>query len=305
MTRTYWTLLGLAAAFVALVLAYMNRAALLEKAEAWPSLWTVALSLALIVTLMVTSKDYADFLNYFIIALCGGALGWVVGILASPMTAEEAQTFGEYKTAIVGFLSGFAASKINDLWNMLKEGNPPRLLTPGVLNRVLIFFGVMALLIAQQYNVRQSGVGRLIVSAASDPPAAIVSRTAVSVTVKPGFKTLTLNGAASYPDMDVEWSKGPATSEFAKVLTLAGNVVAVAENSTLDNAKTGDQATFIATSKYNKERTQTLTIKLDKGDGSGTKPQNQDSGQQPATKAGNVAPDQKTGAEKGGEANPK
>jgi hypothetical protein len=286
MTRIRWIIFGVVVAVLVITVFVFFGDKLITKAEEWASTWTVVLSLAVIIVLIVASKDYAEFLNYFVIALCGGALGWVIGILASPSTAEEAQTFGEYKTAIVGFLSGFALSKMNDFWNMLKAGNPPMLLSPGVLNRVLLFFGVMAMLIAQQYNVRQAGIGQVIVAAAVAPADLEVAHTMGTVTVRPGAK-LTLKGAASFPEMDVDWRRGSDNTDFAKAVQFKDGVVTVPDATALAKVKSGDKTSFIAASRWNKSRTGTLIVILDKSDtGASQKPDQS----QPAPPAGGAAP---------------
>jgi hypothetical protein len=229
----------------------------------WPSLWTVVLCVAVIAILIKTAGSWATFLNYFLFALCGGTLGWIVGILASPATADEARVFGEYKTAIVGFLSGFAISKINDLWKMLSSGTPPLLLNPAVLNRLLLFSGMFLLLVAQQYNVRQSAAGAVIVSASVEPANALVDRTLGTISVKPAAKVI-LKGAAAFEEMDVDWSLTQDGSAFSKAVTLDKDVLTIpgVGDPALKDVKKGDTVALVATSRWNRSKTGTLQVIL-------------------------------------------
>jgi hypothetical protein len=239
----------------------------------WPSLWTVVLGVAVIAILIKTAGSWAAFLNYFLFALCGGTLGWIVGILASPATADEARVFGEYKTAIVGFLSGFAISKINDLWKMLSSGTPPLLLNPAVLNRLLLFSGMFLLLVAQQYNARQSAAGAVIVSASVEPSNALIDRTLGTISVKPGAK-VTPKGAAAFEEMDVDWSLTQDGSAFSKAVTLDKDVLTIpgAEDPALKDVKKGDRLALVATSRWNRSKTGTLEVILIPDDTAGTPP---------------------------------
>ena len=229
----------------------------------WPSLWTIVLGVAVVAILIKTSGSWAAFLNYFLFALCGGTLGWIVGILASPATAQEERVFGDYKTAIVGFLSGFALTKVNDLWKLLSSGTPPLLLNPAVLNRLLLFSGMFLLLVAQQYNVRQSAEGAVIVSASVAPATSLVAQTQGTISVKPGAK-VTLKGAAAFQDMDVDWSLTQDGSAFSKAVTLDKDVLTIpdAGDPALKDVKNGDKVSLVATSRWNRSKTGTLEVIL-------------------------------------------
>jgi hypothetical protein len=229
----------------------------------WPSLWTIVLGVTVVAILIKTSGSWATFLNYFLFALCGGTLGWIVGILASPASAQEERVFGDYKTAIVGFLSGFALTKINDLWKVVSSGSPPLLLNPAVLNRLLLFSGMFLLLVAQQYNVRQSEAGTVIVSASVEPSNALVNQTQGTISVKPGAK-VTLKGAAAFQEMDVDWSLTQDGSAFSKAVTLDKDVLTIPEagDPSLKDVKNGDKVSLVATSRWNRSKTSMLEVIL-------------------------------------------
>jgi hypothetical protein len=259
--------MGLIATFI-LLLATLFWGYKLHGGDVWPSIWAVVLGLAVVVTLVVVSSSYEEFLNYFVFALCGGTLGWVIGIIASPSTAEEERVFGEYKTAIMAFVSGFAVTKLNDLWKLLtddKDKKPLILQTP-VLSRLLLFFGMFFLLVAQQYNMRQSHTGGVIVSAAVTPSGALAGQTKAELAVRPGA-VITLKGAAEAPDMDVDWSVNGG-SPFSKAVGFDNAKITVPDAATLASAgvKDGDELKATATSRWNhaKAASFAIVVRLDK-----------------------------------------
>jgi hypothetical protein len=231
-----------------------------SRGDIWSSLWTVVLGVSIALTMLAASQSNESFLNLLLFAVCGGAVGWVVGIMATPATADEERIFGEYKTAIVGFLSGFAVSKFNDVWRILTEGTTPRLLSRNVLTRLLLFWSLFFLLVAQQYNVRRSAAGRILVSTFVEPASAMVQQTLGTVTVRPGA-TVTLKGAAAYPNMEVDWSLVQDTA-LAKASTLTDSTLTVPEVSKLADVKNGEAASVIATSRWNHSTRETLRIML-------------------------------------------
>jgi hypothetical protein len=50
-----------------------------------------------------------------LLALTGALIGWVVGILATPLSDAEGQRFGELAKVISGFVSGYLLSKLDPL----------------------------------------------------------------------------------------------------------------------------------------------------------------------------------------------
>jgi hypothetical protein len=254
MTRTVWIIVAIAILALTLFIGFR-----LHGGQLWPSIWAIALGVVLVIALLAVSRSNEEFLNYFAFALCGGTLGWVIGILASPSTAQEERIFGEYKTAIMAFISGFAVTKLSDLWKMLTAGTPPMIFQATVLNRLLIFFGTFFLLVAQQYNVRQNSVGGVTVSASVSPAAALAGQTLGTVSVRPGA-TLTLKGFAAAPDMDVEWTIN-TDSTFAKAVSFTSPTIGVP--ATLpDGVKDGDKLQAIATSHWNRAKTASLDVVL-------------------------------------------
>jgi hypothetical protein len=254
MTRTGWIIAAISILAFTLFIGFR-----LHGGQLWPSIWAIALGVVLVIALLAVSRSNEEFLNYFAFALCGGTLGWVIGILASPSTAQEERIFGEYKTAITAFISGFAVTKLNDLWKLLTSDTPPLILRTPVLSRLLIFFGTFFLLVAQQYNVRQSSAGAVIVAASVSPVGALAGQTLGTLSVRPGA-TVTLKGFAAAPDTDVEWTIN-TDSAFAKAVSFTSPTIAVPA-ALPDGVKDGDKLQAIATSHWNRAKTASLDVVL-------------------------------------------
>jgi hypothetical protein len=222
----------------------------------WTAAWTITLGAAVIISIIVASNSTEDFLNYFLFALAGGTLGWIVGILASPESADEARIFGDYKTAIVGFLSGFVASKASSLWELLIKDPPLRIFQKAYLNRLLLFAGTFFMLAAQQYITRQSTSTKLWTSATVAPLVNQVSKKDLALTVRPNTATtITFAGAANYENIALEWSlvDPPPTGVLFDDKTLVLTVPA------------GLSATLRvhAVSQYNHEKSVDWTVTVD------------------------------------------
>lgn len=50
----------------------------------------------------------------------GGLLGWLVGIILSPYAGEEKE-FSKLATGISGFVSGYALTKVDEIWKMFMD----------------------------------------------------------------------------------------------------------------------------------------------------------------------------------------
>lgn len=59
-----------------------------------------------------------------LLALLGGCLGWLTGILVVPLTKTEVSTFSVYAKVISGFVSGYALSKVDPLITHLLAIDP-------------------------------------------------------------------------------------------------------------------------------------------------------------------------------------
>jgi len=71
-----------------------------------------------------------------LLLLFGALLGWVTGILATPLGSAEQSQFSTYAAAISTFISGFLVAKLDKLFELsvTKEA-----LTEVLLGRALIF----------------------------------------------------------------------------------------------------------------------------------------------------------------------
>jgi hypothetical protein len=177
-----------------------------SSAQFWSAVWGVAFLIVTLGVCVISAEDEKDFFATFLLATTGAGLGWVIGILATPHGSDEAAVFGQYRTAIVGFLSGFAASKISRVWDLLtdssKPDQPPKLFTRLYLTRVLVFACCFLISLAAQYNIRQYGSATIITSAAVGGTDSGLG----DIYVHP-CKTLQFTGLASYPkDSTVKWS---------------------------------------------------------------------------------------------------
>ena len=62
----------------------------------------------------------AFWLNILIL-LFGGLLGWITGILATPLDPSEKSQFSAYAAAISTFLTGFVVAKLDKLFELTIE----------------------------------------------------------------------------------------------------------------------------------------------------------------------------------------
>lgn len=72
-----------------------------------------------------------------LLLIFGGLLGWVAGILATPLDTDEKSQFSTYAAAISTFLSGFLVAKLDQLFNMAT--NNPNFPFQETIGPVLIF----------------------------------------------------------------------------------------------------------------------------------------------------------------------
>jgi hypothetical protein len=88
------------------------------------------------------SENAAEFALSFLVGVAGGAVGSLLGTLASPYSHGEKTAFSEYMKAIATFLGGFMLSKLDKLLVMVAD---PKNLTdhPVYGARVLVFVIVL------------------------------------------------------------------------------------------------------------------------------------------------------------------
>ncbi|MEO8547248.1 MAG: hypothetical protein ABI422_02655 [Sphingomicrobium sp.] len=103
----------------------------------WASCLMAIVAAIYIVVRCVRSGDRLLLL----LAVFGALLGWVVAILATPLSEGEGQRFGELAKVISGFVTGYLLSKLDPLVGALfSVGNDGRavIADPNVAERVLI-----------------------------------------------------------------------------------------------------------------------------------------------------------------------
>jgi hypothetical protein len=93
----------------------------------------LAALLALIAACFNVGSD--KWINMLLL-IFGGLLGWVTGILATPLDSDEKSQFSTYAAAISTFLSGFLVAKLDKLFDMATEGGT---LTSQSIGSALIF----------------------------------------------------------------------------------------------------------------------------------------------------------------------
>lgn len=68
---------------------------------------------ALIPINIVATQDKQEFVLNMLVLLLGCALGWVVGMFASPYTGRESTRFGAFIRAFGAFVSGYILGKLD------------------------------------------------------------------------------------------------------------------------------------------------------------------------------------------------
>jgi hypothetical protein len=69
-----------------------------------------------------------------LLCLAGGALGWIIGILVSPLDAGEKKQFSDFAKALVALISGYLVGKVDSLLQFASAAANEELLV-----RVLLF----------------------------------------------------------------------------------------------------------------------------------------------------------------------
>jgi threonine/homoserine/homoserine lactone efflux protein len=113
-----------------------------------PILWAI-----LSITVWKMLPSWKEFAFTFVIGICGAALGWLVGLLASPYTKDEESRFTAMSKAISVFFSGYAVAKLEPIVGWLTS--PDRLASNHLLvARILVFVAVFSTAIIQMYVYR-------------------------------------------------------------------------------------------------------------------------------------------------------
>jgi hypothetical protein len=115
-------------------------------------------ALALIIMLVACFYAADSGWIHVLLLVFGMLLGWVVGILITPQSAEEKTQFSAYGAAISTFLSGYVVAKIDKLF---ESGAEKGLLTDAMLVRCLIFgsaflLGLLCTFVGRMYLPKQS-----------------------------------------------------------------------------------------------------------------------------------------------------
>ena len=117
-----------------------------------------AFGLAILVVELVLASvlDWRDWTRLTLNYLCiffGGSLGWIVGIILSPKSANEVSSFREYGKAISTFLSGYGIAKLDFVFEQIKQGHHPSMgdWCRGLFFGCTLLLGMLFVFVARQY----------------------------------------------------------------------------------------------------------------------------------------------------------
>ena len=79
-----------------------------------------------------------------LLLISGGLIGWIAGVLITPLSAGEKTDFSEYGKAISTFLGGFVVAKLDKLFE-LSITNSGGAVTELMIGRLLLFVSAFAL----------------------------------------------------------------------------------------------------------------------------------------------------------------
>jgi len=130
----------------------------------WSTAWSVVFMMVLVCALLIVASTGTEFLVWFSVGSLGAALGWVLGIYASPSSPEQASHFTELRTVVTGLGLGAVVTQLSALWQKLIEGNDPRIFQRRYAIPVLLFLGTGLISVAAQYNIRENAAGTVVVT---------------------------------------------------------------------------------------------------------------------------------------------
>lgn len=89
----------------------------------------------------------------FLLCIFGGVLGWVVGILLTPKSDEEAQNFQKVGGAILSFVTGYLVSKADILFKQATEqkADMDAMLGKGLLFGSAFLVGALFVFVGRSY----------------------------------------------------------------------------------------------------------------------------------------------------------
>jgi D-alanyl-lipoteichoic acid acyltransferase DltB (MBOAT superfamily) len=98
------------------------------------------------------SPDEIEFVLHISVMVAGAAIGWIIGILASPYGEKEKEQFSTIVKGVTVFFSGYALAKVDPIITALLK--PEAILQPVVAFRAIAFLTsfLLAMIIAFVYR---------------------------------------------------------------------------------------------------------------------------------------------------------
>lgn len=116
-----------------------------EKMGAWTGVW-IGYALAFLALAGIVWGAFkagnSPPIN-ILVAVTGGLIGWIVGMLMTPVTGMEQIRFPEYGTALSTFVTGYLVAKIDRLFELAV--NKETGITDELIGRLLMFASAFAL----------------------------------------------------------------------------------------------------------------------------------------------------------------
>jgi len=88
-----------------------------------------------------------------LLLIFGGLLGWVTGILATPLDPKEKSQFSTFAAAISTFLSGFLVAKLDQLFTIATKGDalPVQAFGPALIFGSSVILGALFTFVGRKY----------------------------------------------------------------------------------------------------------------------------------------------------------
>jgi hypothetical protein len=181
----------------------------------WAGFWTVVgctvlVLLAVVVAISKPDGKLAEAGFLLILIVSGAAIGSLLGTYLSPQNALERDTFGGFKTAIAGVLSGYFLSKFQRIFDKVVDDSSTFNLN--LLIRTLFFMTALILVTNGVYSTREYKNQSILIASRSEIASMSNAGTDMRtlqekpINLQPGEQTR-FAAEANFPqDSSVSWS---------------------------------------------------------------------------------------------------